>query len=88
MKGGDTLYICVAASYFVFMEVIKMNAKKCDRCGAFYEGDGGYKKAGDLRLIRNGCFNDDYIDLCPTCSRSLLEWFKHGNNFTKEGTKK
>lgn len=45
-------------------------------------------KTGDLRLIRDGCFNDDYIDLCPTCSRSLLEWFKHGNDFTKEGTKK
>ena len=88
MRGGDTLYICVAASYFVFMEVIKMNAKQCDRCGACYEGDGGYKKAGDLRLIRNGYFNDDYIDLCPTCSRSLLEWFKHENDFTKEDTKK
>ena len=87
MRGGDTLYFCVAASYFVFMEVIKMNAKQCDRCGAFYEGDGGYKKAGDLRLIRNGYFNDDYIDLCPTCSRSLLEWFKHENDVTKEGSK-
>lgn len=64
-----------------------MNAKKCDRCGNFYEGDGGYKKAGDFRLIRNGYFNDDYIDLCPTCSCSLLEWFKHGNDVTKEGTK-
>ena len=88
MRGGDTLYICVAASYFVFMEVIKMNAKQCDRCGNFYEGDGGYKKAGDFRLIRNGYFNDDYIDLCPTCSRSLLEWFKHANDFTKEKKKK
>ena len=28
MRGGDTLYICVAASYFVFMEVIKMNQKE------------------------------------------------------------
>ena len=65
-----------------------MYSKKCDRCWAFYEGDGGYKKAGDFILIRNGYFNDDYIDLCPTCSRSLLEWFKHGNNFTKEDTKK
>lgn len=55
-----------------------MNAKKCDRCGNFYEGDGGYKKAGDFRLIRNGYLHDDYIDLCPTCSCSLLEWFKHG----------
>lgn len=65
-----------------------MIARKCDRCGNFYEGDGGYKKAGDFRLIRNGYFNDDYIDLCPTCDCSLLEWFKHGNDFTKEGTKK
>lgn len=88
MRGGDTLYICVAASYFIFMEVIKMNVKKCDRCGNFYEGDGGYKKAGDFRLIRNRYFNDDYIDLCPTCSRSLLEWFKHGNERTEEDVKK
>lgn len=88
MRGGDTLYICVAASYFVFMEVIKMNAKKCDRCGVLYEGDGGYKKEGDVRLIRNGYFNDYYIDLCPTCNRSLLEWFKRRNDVTKEGTKK
>ena len=64
-----------------------MNAKKCDRCGSFYEGDSGYKKAGDLRLIRNGYFNDDYIDLCPKCNCSLLEWFKHRNDFIKEGTK-
>ena len=28
MRGGDTLYICVAASYFVFMEAIKMNRKE------------------------------------------------------------
>ena len=30
-----------------------MNAKKCDRCGVLYEGDGGYKKEGNVRLIRN-----------------------------------
>ena len=65
-----------------------MNAKKCDRCGVLYEGDGGYKKEGDVRLIRNGYFNDDYIDLCPTCNRSLLEWFKRRNDVTKEVTKK
>lgn len=66
MRGGDTLYFCVAASYFVFMEVIKMNAKKCDRCGVFYVGDGGYKKEGDVGLIRKVYFDDVYLDLCPT----------------------
>lgn len=64
-----------------------MNAKKCDRCGVFYEGDGGYKKEFDVGLIRNGYFNVYYLDLCPTCKLSLLEWFKHGNDVTKEGSK-
>lgn len=84
MRGGDTLYICVAASYFVFMEVIKMNAKKCDRCGSFYEGDGGYKKAGDLRLIRSGVFNDDCVDLCPHCQLSLRGWLKYNVEFIED----
>lgn len=65
-----------------------MNAKKCDRCGAFYEGDGGFQKAGDFSLKRIGEHHDDDIDLCPTCSCSLLEWFKYGNDFAKEDTKK
>lgn len=64
-----------------------MNAKKCDRCGVFYEGDGGYKKEGDVRLIRNGYLNYYCLDLCPTCKRSLLEWFNNGNDVTKEGSK-
>lgn len=33
MRGGDTLYVCVAASYFVFMEVI-MKKRFCIECDA------------------------------------------------------
>lgn len=64
-----------------------MNAKKCDRCGVFYEGDGCYKKECDIRLIRTVYFNYYCLDLCPTCNHSLLEWLKHGNDVTKEGGK-
>lgn len=66
-----------------------MNAKKCDRCGILYEGDGGYKKAGDLILKMSGEYHDINIDLCPHCQLSLRGWFKYNIEFIedKEDTK-
>lgn len=67
-----------------------MNAKKCDRCGILYEGDGGYKKAGDLILKMSGEYHDINIDLCPYCATVLNRWFRYAGELfdDKEGTKK
>lgn len=82
MRGGYTLYFCVAASHFIFFwEVIKVNAKKCDRCGTFYEGDNGYQKVGELRLIKTLEYRDEYLDLCPHCKLSFNGWFKYHIEF-------
>lgn len=61
-----------------------MNAKKCDRCGSFYEGDGGFQKAGDFSLKRIGEHHDDDIDLCPNCRLSLRGWFKYNVEFIED----
>ncbi len=44
------------------------NAKKCDRCGAFYEP---YKGQGYLIMRHNF---EDCIDLCPVCNDSFRSW--------------
>lgn len=75
------LYIFVSLLLILFLEVIKVNAKKCDRCGTLYEGDGAYLKVGELRLIRNREYRDEYLDLCPHCKLSLNGWFKHHVEF-------
>lgn len=78
------LYFCVAASHFIlFLEMIKVNAKKCDRCGILYEyeGDSEYLKVGELRLIRNKEYRYESLDLCPHCKLSLNGWFKYHVEF-------
>ncbi len=55
-----------------------MNAKKCDRCGTLYEGDGGFQRLGDLRLRRIGEYHDDDVDLCLSCKASLYAWMNYG----------
>lgn len=50
-----------------------MNAKKCDRCGAFYEQkatDGMYK----YKVIKDGYPYSAVIDLCPNCTDELEKW--------------
>lgn len=58
-----------------------MDAKKCDRCGTLYERDSKYLKIGELRLIRNGEYHDECLDLCPHCKLSLNGWFKYKVDF-------
>ena len=65
-----------------------MNAKKCDRCGAFYERYAREAKPSDsakiknlLKLKRNGLmitedigYCSENINLCPECFEELLQW--------------
>ena len=88
MRGGDTLYIFASLLLILFLEVIKVNAKKCDRCGTFYEGDSKYLKVGELRLIRNQEYRDESIDLCHRCKLSLNGWFKREFIYNKEDNTK
>ena len=81
MRGGDTLYIFVSLLLILFLEVIKVNAKKCDRCGTLYEIDSKDLKIGELRLVRNREYRYESLDLCPHCKLSLNGWFKHHVDF-------
>lgn len=52
-----------------------MNAKKCDRCGAFYETG---QKAGIVRYSNIGVYSvwlSVIKDLCPSCYAELKDWF-------------
>lgn len=90
MRGGDTLYICVAASYFIFMEVMKMNAKKCDRCGKYYVSNVRRQKylIGTPGLGQLNCF-----DVCDDCYDLLAKFWndeltindKENTNHAEEG---
>lgn len=51
-----------------------MDAKKCDRCGVFYD----IAKFSDQRHVVD--FKGKRIDLCPKCLKELGDWF----NFTLE----
>ena len=62
------------------------NAKKCDRCGKFYD------KYKGVRRIEGGFFYDSialsgdkcaFIDLCETCMTDLINWLDGGNYETK-----
>lgn len=44
------------------------NAKKCDRCGAFYEPY--YQSI----IIKSNEVNAKTIDLCPVCQDSIESW--------------
>lgn len=50
-----------------------MNAKKCDRCGEYY--DKNVNPA--FSLGKRNSFNDypNYVDLCKKCTDELEEWF-------------
>ena len=56
-----------------------MTAKKCDRCGTFYE-EGTNNKSG--RFTLNVISEDSYwshspYDICPSCLDELMKWFKN-----------
>ena len=51
-----------------------MNAKKCDRCGAYYEIK---QKAGIVRYSNAGvcvAWLSAIKDLCPSCYAELKDW--------------
>lgn len=57
-----------------------MDAKKCDRCGGYYDFDEDkvpMLKNNELYLakFRSGCLHDRMMDLCPKCSEGLVAWF-------------
>lgn len=46
-------------------------AKKCDKCGAFYEP---YKT--DIIIITKNSLQADGLDLCPDCMDTFKKWLK------------
>ena len=59
-------------------------AKKCDRCGKFYEHypvgniPGEYNALGKVRLGKNGAveYRSSDMDLCPDCMYSFIKFMK------------
>lgn len=47
-------------------------AKKCDRCGAFYEP---YKT--DIIIITKNSLQADGLDLCPDCMDTFKKWLNN-----------
>lgn len=50
-----------------------MNAKKCDRCGEYYDKNVN----SEFSLGKRNSFNNypDYVDLCSYCTAELEKWF-------------
>lgn len=71
MRGGDTLYVCVAASYFVFMEVI-MKKRFCIECDAIRPCHLSWRK---ITLFRRGIaftYFEKYL-LCSVCGSEVYD---------------
>jgi RNA polymerase subunit RPABC4/transcription elongation factor Spt4 len=51
-----------------------MNAKKCDRCGRYYD-ENQFCFAGSIKYQRPGHVTDDY-ELCPDCCHKLQSFLK------------
>lgn len=51
-----------------------MNAKKCDRCGRYYDKVNS-KPPYTLFKTRTFIENTERIDLCDDCSNDLAEWY-------------
>ena len=68
-----------------------MNAKKCDRCGSFF--DLIPKKTGGALLFENkndntyDILNASKRDLCQDCMVSLQKWFNAGKDTEGRETK-
>ena len=63
-----------------------MIARKCDRCGSFYDmpkvGElcgftwlSGYDEDGEVQFSK-------YCDLCPSCTDRLSDWMEEGGERT------
>ena len=55
------------------------NAKKCDRCGSYFDPPNGYTKRYFIGLYRP-MYSDMMFDLCPVCRDLLDEWFNSERN--------
>lgn len=61
-----------------------MNAKKCDRCGKFYDyynGNKNKESANAIKFVENardGVYGCSLYDLCPECMSKLQEWLMKG----------
>lgn len=57
-----------------------MIAKKCDRCGKFYEHEKPkLTKIGNInahRIAWELYCNNRFIDLCPDCLNDFKKWFE------------
>lgn len=58
-----------------------MTAKKCDRCGKFYEEYNVANDEKNVNTIRTynceidkGVYSHGPYDLCPECSKQLVDW--------------
>ena len=61
-------------------------AKKCDRCGSYYDEYNvqyNAEKINGINLLiidsNNGYFSYGPHDLCPACSNEFMKWFKKEN---------
>ncbi len=59
-------------------------AYKCDRCGVLFDSETVEKYEGNAIVIKYP-YNNNVFDLCPSCKKSLICWFKY---FKQEDEKK
>lgn len=56
------------------------NAKKCDRCGAFYE-----EKHQMFFVIENNGITIKMKDLCDKCEKELIDWVEKNDRDEQSG---
>ncbi len=61
-----------------------MQAKKCDRCGGFYEEAPSKAKLTLTRYSNTASRYMKTVDLCLSCEASLVVWF---NKYKEENDK-
>ena len=72
-----------------------MLAKKCDRCGEYYDiyhylSPIAKGKANGIILVDddndndNTCISRKYIDLCPKCLNILVDWLAYDEKENKD----
>lgn len=69
-----------------------MTAKKCDRCGAYYELYGVWNNAKKCNAImpvnidgQGKYYQHNPYDLCPECMAALYEFMQKGGNLNEQG---
>ncbi len=51
------------------------DAKKCDRCGKYYDQEINTNKISRIRTVNYNGTVLDGMDLCPECCESFGYWF-------------